>query len=219
MTPQEFAKRLQTDYDNSMAKIYQEYQKSLENSNMLDFDDLLLLPYILFKQRPDMLEKRQKKFRYIMVDEAQDTNRIQFELIKMLSGKNANVTLIGDDFQSIYGRRGAVMENFLNVKQYRPDITMFKLQINYRSRPHIVQASSHIIKKNVNQYQKELKAHRTGDDKIVVFGHRDEMDEAANLVDLIKKMKGEKFQQWSNIAILYRTNAQSSPFEQILVQE
>jgi DNA helicase-2/ATP-dependent DNA helicase PcrA len=219
MTPQEFIKRIQTDYDKSMAQIYVEYQKSLENSNMLDFDDLLLLPYVLFSKKSDVLEKRQNQFHYIMVDEAQDTNWIQFELMKMLSGKHANITLIGDDFQSIYGRRGAVMENFLNVKQYWPDIQMFKLQINYRSRPHIVHAGSHIIKNNVNQYQKDLKAHRSGDDKIVCFAHRDEMDEAANTIDLIKKMKGEKFQNWSDIAILYRTNAQSSPFEQILVQE
>lgn len=219
MTPQDFGKKIQTDHDKSMGKIYAEYQKSLENSNMLDFDDLLLLPYVLFQKNPDVLAKRQQKFRYIMVDEAQDTNWIQFELMKMLSWKHANITLIGDDFQSIYGRRGAVMENFLNVKQYWPDIQMFKLQINYRSRPHIVEAWSHIIKNNVNQYQKDMKPHRTGDDKIVVFAHRDEMDEAANTIDLIKKMKGEKFQNRSDIAILYRTNAQSSPFEQILVQE
>lgn len=219
MTPQEFSKRIQTDHDKSMARIYAEYQKSLENSNMLDFDDLLLLPYVLLQKNPDILGKRQQKFRYIMVDEAQDTNWIQFELMRMLSWKHANITLIGDDFQSIYGRRGAVMENFLNVKQYRPDIQMFKLQINYRSRPHIVQAGSHIIKNNVNQYQKDMKPHRTGDDKIVVFAHRDEMDEAANTIDLIKKMKGEKFQNWSDIAILYRTNAQSSPFEQVLVTQ
>lgn len=219
MSPQEFSKRIQTDHDKSMARIYTEYQKSLENSNMLDFDDLLLLPYVLLQKNNDVLSKRQQKFRYIMVDEAQDTNWIQFELMKMLSGKHANITLIGDDFQSIYGRRGAVMENFLNVKQYRPDIQMFKLQINYRSRPHIVHAGSHIIKNNVNQYQKDMQPHRKGDDKIVVFAHRDEMDEAANTIDLIKKMKGEKFQNWSDIAILYRTNAQSSPFEQVLVTE
>lgn len=85
MTPQEFSKRIQTDHDKSMARIYTEYQKSLENSNMLDFDDLLLLPYVLLQKNPDILGKRQQKFRYIMVDEAQDTNWIQFELMRMLS--------------------------------------------------------------------------------------------------------------------------------------
>ncbi|NOZ43928.1 MAG: ATP-dependent helicase [bacterium] len=128
--------------------------------------------------------------------------------------------MIGDDYQSIYGRRGALMENFLNVKKYRPDMQMFKLQTNYRSRPHIVEAGSHIIKKNTHQYEKNIVAHRKGDDKVVIFSHRDEMDEAANIIDLIKKMKDDKkIDSRSEIAILYRTNAQSSPFEQIFVQE
>jgi len=130
------------------------------------------------------------------------------------------MTLIGDDYQSIYGRRGALMENFLNVKNYRPDIQMFKLQTNYRSRPHIVHAGNQIIKNNVNQYEKNIVAHRTGDDKITIFSHGSEMDEAANIVDLIKKMKDQgKYKNRSQVAILYRTNAQSSPFEQLFLQE
>lgn len=113
-----------------------------------------------------------------------------------------------------------MMENFLNVKQYRPDIQIFKLQINYRSRPHIVHASNHIIKNNVHQYEKEIVAHREGNDKITIFSHRSEMDEAANTVDFIKKMKESgKIKHWNSIAILYRTNAQSSPFEQLFIQE
>lgn len=209
-----------SDYDQHMGQIYEEYQKALEKANSLDFDDLLLLPYLLFKKSKETLTKRENKFAYILVDEAQDTNRIQFELMKMFTGNGANITMIGDDFQSIYGRRWALMENFLNVKKYRPDIQMFKLQINYRSKPHIVQASNHIIKHNVNQYQKEIIPHRTGDDKITIFSHGSEMDEAANIVDMIKKMKEwAKIKSRWNIAILYRTNAQSSPFEQLFLQE
>jgi len=93
---------MKTDYDQTMYKVYEHYQKELEKSNSLDFDDLLLLPYLLFKKSKETLTKRQNKFDYILVDEAQDTNWIQFELIKMLSGNEGNVTLIGDDFQSIY---------------------------------------------------------------------------------------------------------------------
>ncbi len=212
-------KWMSSDHDQTMGQVYKEYQKILALSNALDFDDLLLLPYSIFSRKSEILNKRKDKFKYIMVDEAQDTNRIQFELMKMLSWVGGNITLIGDDYQSIYGRRWAIMENFLNVKKYRPDIQMFKLQINYRSRPHIVEAGSHIIKNNKDQYQKNIKAHRTWNDKIVVFSHRDEMDEAANIIDLIKKMKQDKIDSWSDIAILYRTNAQSSPFEQMLVQE
>lgn len=105
LDPKSYSKYVKSDYDQSMFKVYEQYQKALENSNSLDFDDLLLLPYLLFKKDKETLSKRQKRFSYILVDEAQDTNRIQFELIKMLSGDEGNVTLIGDDFQSIYGRR------------------------------------------------------------------------------------------------------------------
>lgn len=99
------AKYAGSAYDESLRKVYEDYQKELEKSNSLDFDDLLMLPYLLFKKHPEILEKRQKKFDFIMVDEAQDTNWIQFELMKMLSGDGGNITLIGDDYQSIYGRR------------------------------------------------------------------------------------------------------------------
>ena len=218
--PKMFISTSKSDYDQHMGQIYEEYQKALEKANSLDFDDLLLLPYLLFKKSKETLIKRQNAFNYILVDEAQDTNRIQFELMRMFTGNGANITMIGDDFQSIYGWRWALMENFLNVKKYRPDIQMFKLQINYRSKPHIVQAGNHIIKNNVNQYQKEIVPHRTGDDKITIFSHASEMDEAANIVDMIKKMKDwAKIKSRGNIAILYRTNAQSSSFEQLFLQE
>ena len=219
MLPEDFLRHVHKDYDHTMGKIYEQYQRRLEEANALDFDDLLLLPYHILKTVPEVLAKWQKQFRYIMVDEAQDTNWIQFELMKMLSGTHGNITLIGDDFQSIYGWRGAVMENFLNVKKYWPDVQIFKLQTNYRSRAHIVRAGSHIIKNNVNQYQKDIIPHRKEEDTITIFAHRDEMDEAMNMVSLIKKMRGSKFENWWDIAILYRTNAQSSPFEQILLQE
>ncbi|HRX63928.1 MAG TPA: 3'-5' exonuclease [Candidatus Absconditabacterales bacterium] len=218
--PKMFESKVDSDYDQNIGKVYVEYQKELEKSNMLDFDDLLLLPYLLFKKDAEILKKWKNKFMYIMVDEAQDTNWIQFELMKMLSGNNGNITLIGDDYQSIYGRRGALMENFLNVKKYWPDIQMFKLQINYRSRPHIVTAGNHIIKNNIKQYEKDVHAHRKEDGKITVFCHNSEMDEAANIIDLISKMKDNgKIGKWGDVSILYRTNAQSSPFEQVLVQE
>lgn len=220
LDPKSVAKEASSSYDQNMYLIYQKYQEALELSNSLDFDDLLLLPYLLFKNQPDVLAKRQKQFSYIMVDEAQDTNWIQFELMKMISGDDANITLIGDDFQSIYGWRGALMENFLNVKMYWPDIKMFKLQTNYRSRPHIVDAWNQVIANNQNQYQKDIIAHRKWEDKIVCFSHGSEMDEAANIVNFIKKMKEtDKIKTWGQVAILYRTNAQSSPFEQILLQE
>ncbi len=218
--PKMYINSSKSDYDQHMGQIYDEYQKTLEKANSLDFDDLLLLPYLLFKKNKETLTKRQNTFDFILVDEAQDTNRIQFELMKMMTGWWANITMIWDDFQSIYGRRWALMENFLNVKKYRPNIQMFKLQINYRSKPHIVEAGNAIIKNNIHQYQKEIIPHRTGNDKITIFSHSSEIDEAANIVDMIKKMKEwNKIKSRGNIAILYRTNAQSSPFEQMFLQE
>jgi len=158
-------------------------------------------------------------FDYVMVDEAQDTNRIQFELMKQLTRPDGNITFIGDDFQSIYRWRGAMMENFLNVKAIWPDMIMYKLETNYRSRPHIVHAGSHLIKNNTKQYEKNIKAHRGGADKIVIFTQRDDVDEAHNIVDLMTKLNADKAKKRGDMAILYRTNAQSSPFEQVLVQE
>lgn len=223
-----YFKRANTPQDNIVAQTYKKYQTQLQIANAMDFDDLLLYPYLMFRQYPDILKKRQTQFQYILVDEAQDTNWIQFELMKQLSKpiatnsqeiRHNNITLIGDDFQSIYGRRGALMENFLNVKQIRPDIEIFKLQMNYRSRPHIVHAGSAVIKNNTKQYEKNIVAHREWNDKIIVFNHTDENSEALNMVDFIAKLKEQNNKQWSDFAILYRTNAQSGPFEQVLVQE
>lgn len=205
--------------DQIMAKVYEMYQMRLIQSNALDFDDLLLLPYILFREHKEVLEKRQRKYDYMLVDEAQDTNWIQFELIKMISKVCNNVTIIWDDYQGIYWRRGAIIENFLNVKKYRADIEMHKLQINYRSRPHIVYAWSHIIKNNKTQYEKVITPHRKGEDKIRIFSYRDEHEEAIHTVQLIAKLKEEKNLTWSDFAFLYRTNAQSSVLENVLVQE
>ena len=219
-TAELFLKHANGNYEASMGKLYQEYEKELEKANSLDFDDLLLLPYLLFKQDEKILKKWQNAFDYILVDEAQDTNWIQFELMKLMSGTGANITLMGDDFQSIYGWRGALMENFLNVKQYRPDIQMFKLQTNYRSKPHIVNAGNAVIKQNKNQYEKNIVAHREGNDKITIFNHNTDIDEAANTVELIKQMKAkEKLKSRGQVAILYRTNAQSGNFETMFIQE
>lgn len=209
----------QSTQEEIIAKIYEKYQKKLQKANSLDFDDLLLLPKILFDLKSEILEKRQKRFQYILVDEAQDTNQLQFDLIRQLAWKKWNVTFIWDDYQSIYGWRWAVMDNFLNISTRWPDVKIFKLEINYRSRPHIVQAWNHVIAKNTKQYQKDVVSNRTWEDKIKLFGFSDETDEAMSIIEIIKKMKQEKnFSLWS-FAILYRTNAQSQPFEQILINE
>lgn len=211
----------QSNFNESyMVAVYKHYQKELKSSNMLDFDDLLLIPYVIFRTDKETLQKRSNKFAFVMVDEAQDTNWIQFELMSFLTKRDGgNITFIWDDFQSIYRWRWALMDNFLNLKDYRPDIKMFKLEINYRSRPHIIHASNHIIKNNQKQYQKEVIPHRQGSDKIAILNHTDEVDEAKHVIELISKIKNDKDLTWSDFAILYRKNALSNPFEQRLIME
>ena len=219
-TSADFLLRAWSAQEQNMWKVYQEYEMELEKSNSLDFDDLLLLPFLLFKKDENVLKKWQNAFDYILVDEAQDTNWIQFELMKMLSWSWANITLIWDDFQSIYWWRWALMENFLNVKHYWNDIKMFKLQTNYRSKAHIVAAWNSVIKNNKNQYEKNIVAHRPWEDKITVFTHNTDTDEAANIIELIKQMKDKnKLKSWWQVAILYRTNSQSQNFESLFIQE
>ena len=206
-------------YDQTVGMIYTKYEKKLQDNNAMDFDDLLFYSYKLFKEYPELLAHWQDQFTYILVDEAQDTNRIQFELLKLLTAKWGNITFIGDDYQSIYRRRGAMMENFLQVKKIWPDIEIFKLRKNYRSRPHIVHAGNHIIKNNKKQYDKEVVAHREGNDRIMVFTHSSDTEEATNIIQLIQKLTEDGKKQWGDISILYRTNAQSASFEQLLLQE
>lgn len=219
ISPDQYLRWMWWDFDEYTWKVYEKYQNALVSSNSLDFDDLLLLPNVLFDYKPEVLDKWKKRFKYILVDEAQDTNHIQFELIRKLTWKEWNVTFIWDDFQSIYGWRWAVMDNFLNVAKWWPNIEVFKLEVNYRSKPHIVEAWNHIIAKNSKQYVKNVRSNRTWEDKLRLFSFSDETDEAINIVNLIKKFKDEKNMSWGDFAILYRTNAQSQPFEKVLLTD
>ena len=218
LTAKDFLFHAKDESDEIIWKIYQKYEKLLREQNLLDFDDLLLLPYILFKKKPEILEKWKNKFKYILVDEAQDTNKIQFDLIYMLSWPNWNITLIWDDYQSIYWRRWAQIEEFLNAKKYWPDLKIFKLEINYRSKKTIVEAWNCIIKNNKNQYEKNIKANTDEETKIKIISFDSDVDEAVGIISLIKKLH-EKWKKWSDFAIIYRINAQSEPFEKVLLTE
>jgi ATP-dependent DNA helicase Rep len=138
--PEQAVLYCETQSDERCLALYKKYQKRLQDGNALDFDDLLMLPKHLFDTSAETLLKRQKQFRHILVDEAQDTNTIQFELMRKLCNDTAIITFIGDDYQSIYRWRGAMMSNFLNVDRRRPTIRTYKLETNYRSKPHIVAA-------------------------------------------------------------------------------
>ncbi len=208
-----------THQDEYIWMIYEQYEKELLRSNMMDFDDLLLQPYIVFRKHEELLSNWANRWRYIMVDEAQDTNWIQFELMKLLTSCGTKITFIWDDYQSIYRRRWAMMDNFLNVDKFWPDIVTNKLQINYRSKSHIVQAGNSVIANNRKQYQKIVTAHREASEKIIHIENVNEIDEAKNVIDLIKKFQKDKNMTRSDFAILYRKNAQSAAFEQFLIME
>lgn len=207
--------------DERILEIYQEYWKQCQQSNAVDFDDLLLLPKLLFDKNKEILVKRQKQFQHILVDEAQDTNTLQFDLMKLLSwwSQSKTITFIWDDYQSIYRWRWAVMSNFLNLEKMWPDIKTFKLEINYRSLPHIVKAWNAIIKQNKVQYNKNISANRTWEKHIRVFEFADEKDEAYQTISMIQKLQKETSKNRSDFTILYRTNAQSVPFEQVCMNE
>lgn len=217
--PEQAVLYCETQSDERCVELYKKYQKRLKDGNALDFDDLLMLPKHLFENSPETLTKWQRQFRHILVDEAQDTNTIQFELMRKLCDDTAIITFIGDDYQSIYRWRGAMMSNFLNVDRRWPTIRTYKLETNYRSKPHIVAAWNAIIKKNKIQYDKNVEPHREWEDLIRVFTFADEIDEATQIVELITKVKEEQEKLRSDFTVLYRTNAQSSPFEQILIAE
>ena len=218
LAAKDFEYQTNDDNDELILKIYKKYEKVLREQNTLDFDDLLLLPYILFKEKSDILKKWQNKFKYILVDEAQDTNKIQFDLIHMLSTSDGNITLIWDDFQSIYGWRWAVIDEFLNAEKYWSNLQIFKLETNYRSKKTIVEAWNAIIANNKNQYKKNIKSFNEKESKIKIISFPTDADEAVQVVELIKKLN-KKWKKRSDFAIIYRTNAQSEPFEKVLLTE
>ncbi len=218
LTAKNFLQQISNESDEIVWKVYGLYEKLLRTQNSLDFDDLLLIPYLLFKEKQDILDKWKSKFKYILVDEAQDTNKIQFNLIRMLSWSEWNITLIWDDFQSIYWWRWAVIDDFLNANKYWNNLRIFKLETNYRSKKTIVDAWNYIIQNNKNQYKKNIIANNNEETKIKTISFETEVDEAVWVISLIKTLC-QKWKKRSDFAIIYRVNAQSEPFEKVLLTE
>lgn len=199
------------------AKIYQLYQSKLKRSNAMDFNDLLLLTVQLLEQNEQVRQFYQMKFQYIHVDEYQDTNETQYQLVRLLTGMLRNVCVVGDGDQSIYGWRGANMENILNFENDYPDATVILLEQNYRSTPNILNAANSVIRNNSNRQDKELWSARDNGDKINFYLADNDSEEAYYIVQQIYKLKDEKALKNSNFAILYRTQAQSQKFESTLL--
>ena len=199
-----------------IGEIYKQYQQRCKQSDTMDFDDLLLQTNILFRDHPEILEKYQEKFNYILVDEYQDTNYSQYLIVKKLSEKHRNICVVGDDAQSIYSFRGARIENILNFKNDYPDYKLFKLEQNYRSTTTIVDAANSVISKNKEQIPKKTFSENEEGEKIKVMRALSDKEEGFQVTNEIFKLANYEQQEYSDFAILYRTNAQSRILEEAL---
>jgi DNA helicase-2/ATP-dependent DNA helicase PcrA len=202
-------------FTRTIARIYKSYQERLRLNNALDFDDLLLYVVKLFRENEEVLKRYQEKFRYILVDEYQDTNRVQYEIVRLLAGSHRNLCVVGDDDQSIYQFRGADVRNILDFERDWPDATVVKLEENYRSTGNILEAAYHVVKNNAGRKEKKLWTQLETGDPIYVFSAEDEYQEARFITGEIRKMS----QTYDQFAVLYRTNAQSRALEDALVRE
>ncbi len=200
--------------DDITAQVYDVYQIRMEQANAMDFDDLLIKPIKLFNEHPDVLEKYQDKFRYILIDEYQDTNHAQYKVTKLLADKYQNICVVGDDAQSIYSFRGADISNILNFKSDYENAVEIPLEQNYRSTKLILQCADSIIKKNEKQLQKTLWTDNDDGNTVTLLENFDERDEANRIANYIKDLKLRKGYAFNDFAILYRTNYQSRIFEE-----
>lgn len=209
---EEFRQNATGYMEKKVADIYEAYQKALHQNNALDFDDLIGKTVELFEKHPDILDKYQERFRYIMVDEYQDTNTAQFRLISLLADKYRNICVVGDDDQSIYGFRGANIENILNFDRLFPHTQVIKLEQNYRSDGNILAAANGVIQNNLVRRQKKLWTQKEEGAKIRIEQYENAVEEANQIIREIKANAREG--NYNDFAILYRTNAQSRLLEE-----
>lgn len=214
ITPTQFKRENEKNFrDNKIADIYALYQQKLKSNNALDFDDLISKTIELFKTCPDVLEFYQNKFKYIMVDEYQDTNKAQYLFISMLAAKYRNICVVGDDDQCIYQWRGADIRNILDFEKDYPNAKTIKLEQNYRSVANILGAANEVIKNNSERKSKVLRTESEAGEKVRVYNAYSDIEEASFVASQIKKISETEGRSYKEFAILYRTNAQSRTFE------
>ena len=201
----------------SVGRIYVRYQKKLKENNAMDFDDLLFNTIILFKQNPEILELFQNRFKYILIDEYQDTNRLQYEITYMLAQKHNNICVCGDDDQSIYGWRGADIRNIMEFEKDYPKSNVIRLEQNYRSTANILQAANEIIENNLSRKGKKLWTTEAPGEKLHLFATQRDLEEADIIAKQIAELK-DSGRQYGEIAVLYRMNAQSRILEESLMR-
>ena len=218
MTPQVYERYAISEYEKVVHQVYEKYEDKLRKNNSVDFDDLLLLPIKLFKEHPDILARYQDLYKYILIDEYQDTNEAQYILTKMISEKNRKITCVGDDSQSIYSFRGANYKNILNFENDYKDAKTILLEENYRSTSNILDAANQVIKNNKQRKDKNLWTSRGVGEKIKYYRAYNERDEAQYVIRKTKELVNRGV-EYKDIAVLYRTNAQSRVIEEEMLKD
>ncbi len=219
LTPEEYAREQSRFFEKKAAEVYALYQNHLMENNALDFDDLLCVSVRLLQNSQQVREKYQERFHYILVDEYQDTNGAQYRLTKLLAEKYKNICVVGDADQSIYGWRGADITNILNFEKDYPQAQVIKLEQNYRSTQNILRAANAVIENNCNRRPKKLWTENVQGDKITTFEAYNERDEANFIAENIIRENMQNGVSYDDMAILYRTNAQSRVLEEAFLKE
>ena len=213
IAPEEQLKKARTIFDKKLVDIYKVYEKMLKENDALDFDDLLLYPLQIFNDYPKILEKYQNLWKYILVDEYQDTNKPQFCFLSKIAESHKSICVVGDDDQSIYGWRGADIDNILNFEKVFPNCKTFTLEKNYRSTQQILDAATSVVSNNQKRAQKNLIAHNGDGDPLVLIETKDELEEADAIISALEKEIKLHKRNFSHFSVLYRTNAQSRALE------
>jgi len=213
ITPERFDKMAMDYTDRRISQVFYAYEEAKRRNNAFDFDDLLIKPLDVFTRHPQILERYQTRFKYILVDEYQDTNKAQYYFVKQLSAKHRNLCVVGDEDQSIYRWRGADIENILNFGKDYPEATTVRLEQNYRSTTNILEAANAVVANNENRLGKELWSKRENGDEIQINRCADEASEASQIVEIIRSEVRSHNYNYNDFAVLYRTNAQSRAME------
>ena len=220
LEPEQYTARANSDFrKEKIATVYELYQKRLKENNAIDFDDIINYTIKILMENSDVLEYYSNKFKYVLVDEYQDTNKAQFTLVTLLASKNGNITVVGDNDQGIYSFRGADISNILNFERDFPGTKIIKLEQNYRCTGNILKAANSVIKNNEVKYKKELWTQNEEGNFPKVYQADNEYDEATYIVTQIEHLKREEYYKYSDFAILYRMNTQSRAIEDILRRE
>ena len=220
LTPEKYEERANGDYRKEIiSKVYYLYQKKLKENNAIDFDDIINFTINILTDNADVLEYYSEKFKYVLVDEYQDTNKSQFMLVSILASRYGNITVVGDNDQSIYRFRGADITNILNFEKDFPGSNIIKLEQNYRCTGNILKTANAVIKHNQNKYEKKLWTENEEGALPFIFCGEDEYEEASFIVQEINKLKREEYYKYSDFVVLYRMNSQSRAIEDILRRE